>query len=65
MDDPLGGQLLGYQRYEYPPDPPDGTAVRVAAWPLSIVAGETETDREVLIVTVTVVVAVSPNESVT
>jgi hypothetical protein len=35
------------------PDPPDGEAVNVAVCPLSIVTGETETDRAVLTVTVT------------
>jgi hypothetical protein len=35
---------------EYIPDPPDGEAVNVAVCPLSIVTGETETDRAVLTV---------------
>jgi hypothetical protein len=36
---------------EYIPDPPDGEAVSVALWPLSIVDGGTETVSAVLTVT--------------
>jgi hypothetical protein len=46
-------QLVSYHAYEeYVPDPPEGDAVRVGAWPLSMVAGGTETVRAGLTVTV-------------
>jgi hypothetical protein len=42
-------QLVSYHAYvEYIPDPPDGEAVSVAVWPLSIVNVGTETVRTVL-----------------
>ena len=45
-------QLVSYHAYvEYIPDPPDGEAVSVALWPLSIVDGGTETVSAVLTVT--------------
>jgi hypothetical protein len=56
-----------YHRYEYPPEPPEGVAVRVWDWPLSM-AGEIgliETEGGGLTLTVLVAEAELPRESET